>query len=153
MFRFKNAASIAVTLMMSMGMTLAAFADENNQRTIAEQNMTPDKTIIAAYQPISRSSSLVTVDHSYGVDWEEVGSTAYKERAWGVTHHYIKNYSEPDTPVDGYTRARWELGDLMKADSGRCWDSDDGMIHGRSSATSPWVLENYLYIAHTYYGN
>lgn len=153
MLKKKNMVSMALALGMVASIGASALASGSApERTITERKMTDGRTIVATYEPVTRSSANITFDHSYGVDFETVGSTSFRERVWGKTHHYIKQYGKPDQKVNGYTRARWERGSSTFGDSQRCWDDDDNRIDGRSEATSGWISENYFYIAHTYYG-
>lgn len=91
----------------------------------------------------------VTFVHNSGFDRRANGNAGQpSERVWGETSHV-----ENGVAVDGYTRARYELGSSIKHDSGRCWDSDDGTIDGYSRAVSGWTTNATLYVGHTYYGN
>lgn len=141
------------------GMTIPVFASTNKNEIWSSpvdlKGEKPISTFVTSSEdsPIGNIRTLsvragdVKFVHDSGFEYSGSGN-ALNERVWGETSHV-----QDGKAVDGYTRARYEKGSSIKADSGRKWDSDDGKIHGYSKATSGWVLDEWFYRAHTYYGN
>lgn len=153
--------SIVTSSLVVLSMSTVIFASNSDEIWSSQVNLKGEKPISTYVsnsendtkgniQTMSISTRSVQFVHDSGFEYHKNGTSGDPdERVWGETSHL-----ENGKGVNGYTRARYEKGNSIKADSGRCWDDDDGQIDGYSKAKSNW-MSTFLnfYTGHTYYGN